>query len=52
MHKLDIMVGSESWPTSSHMDSELFPKILGYTPYRQDRETNICGGGVFFFFLF
>ena len=46
-HKPDIVVGTESWLTPKHLDSELFPKSLGFTPFRQDRESGKSGGGVF-----
>ena len=36
--KTDIVVGTESWLTQNHMSSEIFPKSLSYTPFRQDRE--------------
>ena len=29
------------------MSSKIFPKSLGYTPFRQDREADTYGGGVF-----
>ena len=29
------------------MSSEIFPNSLGYTPFRQDREADTCGGDVF-----
>lgn len=45
--KPDIVFGTESWLTSKHTDSEIFPQSLGYTPYRHDRNTGKSGGGVF-----
>ena len=47
LHKPDIVVGTESWLTSDHYDSEFFPLSLRYTPFRQDRNKNKKGGGVF-----
>jgi hypothetical protein len=44
-HKPDIVVGTESWLTEDHKDCEIFPKFLGYTPFREDRSSK--GGGVF-----
>ena len=29
------------------MSSEILPNSLGYTPFRQDREADTCGGDVF-----
>ena len=46
-HKPDIVVGTESWLTKNHLSSEIFPSSLGYTPFRQDREADTSGGGVF-----
>ena len=46
-HKPDIVVGTESWLTKNHLSSEIFPKSLGYTSFRQDRVADTCGGGVF-----
>ena len=46
-HKPDIVVGTESWLTKKHLSSEIFPSSLGYIPFRQDREAETCGGGVF-----
>ncbi len=46
-HKPDIVVGTESWLNKEHLDSEFFPKSLGYTPFREDRATGKKGGGVF-----
>ena len=40
-------MGTESWLTPNHLDSELFPRSLGFTPFRQDRESGKSGGGVF-----
>ena len=31
----------------NHYDSEVFPKSLGYTPFREDRGADTVGGGVF-----
>ena len=31
----------------NHLSSEIFPKSLGYVSFRQDREADTCGGGVF-----
>ena len=45
--KPDIVVGTESWLTSKHIDSEFFPKSLGFTLFRQVREADTRGGGVF-----
>ena len=42
-HKPDIVVGTESWLNKTHLSSEVFPNSLGYTPFRQDRETDTCG---------
>ncbi|MCG8046380.1 MAG: hypothetical protein JAY66_11960 [Candidatus Thiodiazotropha taylori] len=47
LHKPDIVVGTESWLTPEHHDSEFFPSVLGYTPFREDRVTDTKGGGVF-----
>ena len=46
-HNPDIIVGTESWLNKTHLSSEIFPSSLGYTPFRQDREADTCGGGVF-----
>ncbi|MCG7865188.1 MAG: hypothetical protein JAY74_02330 [Candidatus Thiodiazotropha taylori] len=47
LHKPDIVIGTESWLTPNHYDSEFFPKSLGYTPFREDRGAESAGGGVF-----
>ena len=31
----------------SSLDSEIFPRSLGYTSFRRDRASGIKGGGVF-----
>ena len=41
------MVGTASWLTSSHLNSESSPKNLGYTHFRQGREADTHGDGVF-----
>ena len=46
-HKTDIVVGTESWLTLNHIDSEVFPKSLGFALFKQDRELGTSGGGVF-----
>ena len=46
-HKPDIVVGTESWLIPNHIDSEVFPKSLGFALFRQDRELGTSGGGVF-----
>ena len=43
----DIVIGTESWLASRHLDSELFPQSRGYTSFRQDRTSDTQGGGVF-----
>ena len=43
----DIVVGTESWLTSQHLNSEYFPDILGYKTFRKDRVTDTQGGGIF-----
>ena len=44
--KPDIVFGNETWLTPKHLDGEIFPQHLGYTPYRRDRDTGKSGGGV------
>ena len=46
-HKPDIVVGTESWLIPNHIDSEVFPKSLGFALFGQDRELGTSGGGVF-----
>ena len=46
-HNPDIVIGTESWLTSNHLDSEVFPQSLGYTSFRRDRCSETKGGGVF-----
>ena len=48
-HKPGIVVGTESLLTPNHIDSDVFPKSrsLGFTPFRQDRESGTSGCGVF-----
>ena len=46
-HNPDIVIGTESWLSSNHLDSEIFPKSLGYTSFRKDRCSETHGGGVF-----
>ena len=41
------MVGTESWLTPNHLDSEFFPKSLSFALFRQDRGSGTSGGGVF-----
>ena len=44
----DIVIGTESWLNSSHLDSEIFPE--NFNVYRRDRilkEGDGPGGGVF-----
>lgn len=49
LHKPDIVVGTESWLTKDHYDSEFFPQSLGFTPFREDRVTDTIGGwGLYF----
>ena len=43
----DIVIGTESWLASKHLDSEFFPQSRGYTSFRQDRTSDTQGGGVF-----
>ena len=40
-------MGTESWLTPNHLDSEFSPKYLGFTPFRRDRESGTSGGGIF-----
>ena len=40
-------MGTESWLTPNHLDSKFFPKSMGFTPFRRDRESGTSGGGVF-----
>ena len=47
LHNPDIVIGTESWLTPNHLDSEFFPHSLGYTPFREDRGAGTVGGGVF-----
>ena len=44
--KPNIVAGTETWLTSDIHDTEIFPKSLGYTPFRQDRKSGAKGGGV------
>ena len=46
-HNPDIVIGTESWLSSKHSDSKIFPKSLGYTSFRKDRCSETHGGGVF-----
>ena len=42
----DIVIGTESWLKARHYDDEIFDLLLGYTPFRRDRQEQ-TGGGVF-----
>ena len=46
-HNPDIVIGTESWLVSKHLDSEFFPQSRGYTSFRQDRTSDTQGCGVF-----
>ena len=46
-HNPDIVIGTESWLSSKHLDSVIFPKYLGYTSFQKDRCSETQGGGVF-----
>ena len=47
LHNPDIVIGTESWLTPNHLDSECFPHSLGYIPCREDRGAGTVVGGVF-----
>lgn len=47
LHKPDVVIGTESWLTPEHHNSEFFPSTLGYIPFREDRVTDTKEGGVF-----
>ena len=44
---LSIVIETESWLTRNHLDSEFFPHLLGYTPFREDMGAGTVCGGVF-----
>ena len=48
LHKLDIVVGTESWLHKDILDSEVLPSSLGYNlPIRRNKSTDSKGGEVF-----
>ena len=47
LEKPDLVIGTESWLNTDHLDSEIFPRSLGYTSFRRDRASGTKGGGVF-----
>ena len=47
LEKPDLVIGTESWLNTDHLDSEIFIRSLGYTSFRRDRASDTKGGGVF-----
>ena len=47
LEKPDLVIGTESWLNTDYLDSEIFPRSLGYTSFRLDRASGTNGGGVF-----
>ena len=47
LEKPDLVIGTESWLNTDHLDSEIFPRSLGYSSFRRDRASGTKGGGVF-----
>ena len=45
LEKPDFVIGTESWLNTDHLDSEIFPRSLGYTSFRRDRASGTKGGG-------
>ena len=47
LEKPDLVIGIESRLNTDHLDSEISPRLLGYTSFRHDRASSTKGGGVF-----
>ena len=47
LEKPDFVIGTESWLNIDYLDSEIFPRSLGYTSYRRDRASGTKGVGLF-----
>ena len=42
-----MVIGTESWLTNDHLDSEIFPRLLGFTSFCRDRASGSKSDGVF-----